>query len=133
MGALARVLRFAPSRPPRLRDMTSAGSWQPAEPFDLIGPTGRGAIAGIASTDLNANVVAWPEGDGVGEHVNDAVDVLLAVLSGSLTITVDGAAHVLAAGDALLVPKGARRSITAAPGGVRYLTCHRARPPLQIS
>ena len=106
--------------------------WLPGQPFTTGAPTGRGALAGIASQDLNANVVAWPAGDGVGGHVNTALDVLIIVTVGALTLTLDGANHALVAGDALLVPKGARRAITAGPEGVRYLTCHRARPPLQI-
>lgn len=106
--------------------------WLPGQPIATAAPAGRGAVAGIASDDLNANVVAWPAGDGVGEHVNAAVDVLIVVTAGALTLTVDGAAHALVTGDAMLVPKGARRAIAAGPGGVRYLTCHRARPPLQI-
>jgi quercetin dioxygenase-like cupin family protein len=54
------------------------------------------------------------------------------VLSGRGTIIVDGDAHPLVAGRALLVPKGRSRAIEAGQAGIRYLTVHRRRGPLQI-
>jgi quercetin dioxygenase-like cupin family protein len=86
----------------------------------------------MASGDLNATLLAWPPGHEVVEHVNAELDVLLVVLDGAGAAIVDGAEQALAAGIALLVPKGSRRSIRAGADGLRYLSVHRRRPPLQI-
>jgi quercetin dioxygenase-like cupin family protein len=64
--------------------------------------------------------------------VNAERDVLVFVLDGSATVTVDEEEHELQAGSALIVDKGRRRSITAGVRGVRYLSAHLRRPPLQI-
>jgi hypothetical protein len=39
----------------------------------------------------------------------------------------------LASGEMVIVPKGRKRAITAGRDGVRYVSVHRRRPPLQIS
>ena len=95
-------------------------------------PTGGGPIWGDASDDLNATLLEWRAGGGPPEHVNDERDVLVFVVDGSASIELDGASRELAAGEAVIVPKGRRRKLTAGRGGVRYLTVHLRRPPLQI-
>ncbi len=97
-----------------------------------LGTAGRGAVVGLASDDLNVNEVSWPAGEGVGEHRNDVVDVLLVVVDGAMTVVVDGEPYPLASRQLMVVPKGALRSLTAGRDGVRYVTCHRRRPPLQL-
>ena len=97
----------------------------------MTAPAG-GPIWGAASADLNATVLEWPTGAGPAEHVNERLDVLYAVLSGSMTLTVDGEACELAAGEATIVDKGARRALVAGPEGVRYLTAHVRRGGLEI-
>jgi quercetin dioxygenase-like cupin family protein len=69
----------------------------------------------------------------VAEHVNDERDVLVAVLTGSCTVSVDDDERLLEAGEVAIVEKGRRRAITSGPAGVRYLSVHRRRPPLQLS
>jgi len=98
-----------------------------------LGADGRGVVLGLASIDLNVNEVSWPAGDGVGLHRNDELDVLLVVIAGAATVSVDATDHRICAGQILLVPKGAARSVTAGPEGVRYLTCHRRRGPIGLS
>jgi mannose-6-phosphate isomerase-like protein (cupin superfamily) len=66
------------------------------------------------------------------KHMNDERDVLLAMLEGSAPVSMDGEQHELRGGDAVVVGKGRRRKIIAERGGVRYLSFHRRRPPLQI-
>jgi uncharacterized cupin superfamily protein len=99
---------------------------------DLLSLSGVGPLWGIASTDLNATLLAWPAGHEVAEHVNAELDVLVVVLGGAGSAVVDGDTHDLAAGCALLVERGASRRITAGDGGLRYLSIHRRRGPLQI-
>lgn len=101
-------------------------------PVDLLGAAGTGPLWGMASTDLNATLLAWPPGHALAEHVNGELDVLIVTLGGHGQVVIDGAAHDLAAGSAILIPRGSRRAITAGDGGVRYLSIHRRRGPLQI-
>ena len=93
---------------------------------------GHGPVWGSESEDLNATLLVWGPGDGPPEHVNDHRDVLLVVLAGLLELRIDDEAVDLAAGEATIVAKGRRRKITAGAQGVRYLSAHRRRPPLQI-
>jgi mannose-6-phosphate isomerase-like protein (cupin superfamily) len=95
-------------------------------------PAKEGPQWGLASEDLNATLLRWGPGRGTDAHVNAERDVLVFVLDGSATVTVDEEEHELQAGSALIVDKGRRRSITAGVRGVRYLSAHLRRPPLQI-
>jgi quercetin dioxygenase-like cupin family protein len=101
-------------------------------PVDLVGRPGVGPIWGVASDDLNATLLAWPPDERIAEHVNADMDVLLVVIAGEGAAVVNGERHRLAPGQALLVEKGASRSIEAGPTGLRYLSIHRRRAPLQI-
>lgn len=92
----------------------------------------RGTTAGLASDELNATPLSWKAGTGPPEHVNEERDVLMVVLDGSATLTIDGEEHELARGEAAIIGKGRTRKITAGRDGVRYLSIHRRRPPLQI-
>ena len=71
-------------------------------------------------------------GAGPPEHVNDERDVLVYVVDGSAKLDVDGEDRQLVSGEAVIIPKGTRRRITAGRGGVRYLSVHVKRPLLQI-
>jgi mannose-6-phosphate isomerase-like protein (cupin superfamily) len=106
-------------------------------PVELDGLDGAGVprdgpVWGAASEDLNATLLAWNVGGGPPEHENDERDVLIFVAEGSATVTVDREERQLAAGEGLIVGKGRRRKITAGAGGVRYLSVHLRRPPLEI-
>ena len=87
---------------------------------------------GDASDDLNATLLEWSAGAGPQEHVNDERDVLVFVVDGSAKLDVDGQERELVPGEVVIVPKSTRRRITAGRGGVRYLSVHTKRPPLQI-
>jgi mannose-6-phosphate isomerase-like protein (cupin superfamily) len=108
-------------------DLRAAGG-----PVDLLGGSGFGPLWGLASADLNATLLAWPPGHRIAEHVNAELDVLLVVLGGHGTTTVDKEEHALAPGSAILIPQGSRRAIEAGDAGLRYLSVHRRRGPLQI-
>jgi uncharacterized cupin superfamily protein len=98
-----------------------------------LGGSGEGPVWGMASDDLNATLLVWPAGHEVAAHVNAELDVLIAVLEGEASVAIDDAVHVVRAPGAILVPRGARRSVRAGASGVRYLSVHRRRGPLQIS
>ena len=80
--------------------------------------------------DLNANLVAFPAGQGVAPHVNDEVDVLIVGIVGEGEVLVDGLPHPLRPAVAVLVPRGARRATRAVSERLAYLTVHRSRAPL---
>lgn len=92
--------------------------------------TASGAIWSHAGDDLNVNLVRLAAGEGVGEHVNDEVEVLLVGIAGAGSVAVDGQVRNLRAGEALIVPRGARRAIQGAGPHFAYLTCHRRRDRL---
>lgn len=97
-----------------------------------MGRSGTGPLWGMASDDLNATLLAWPPRHELVEHVNAELDVLVIVLDGGGSAVIDGEAHDLTAGSALLIPRGAHRRVTAGDSGLRYLSVHRRRGPLQI-
>ncbi len=109
-----------------------SGDARPGVPIDLAEGAGRAVLWGLATDDLNVNLVAWPAGEGVGAHVNDARDVLLVVVAGALTVTIDGTPEPVDAGSCVVIPKGAHRTIVAGADGARYLTVHRRRPGIQV-
>lgn len=113
-----------------LRRLEAASTHAPSE---LLTLEGTGPVWGTETEDLNATLVAWPPGGGPSEHVNRERDVLLVVLAGSATVTVDGEAHVVDAGKVITIEKGSARVIAAGPDGVRYVSVHVRRAPLQIS
>ena len=82
--------------------------------------------------DLDGNLVRLAPGRAIDEHVNTEVDVLVVVRSGAGRLAVDGTEHDLTPTTVALVPVGARRSITAGPDGISYLSIHRRRDGLTI-
>jgi len=90
----------------------------------------RGVRWGGAMEDLNATLLSWPQGEGVAPHVNSEVDVALTVIEGAGEVVVDGETFALAAGQALLIPKGCERAIRSTSERFSYLSVHRRRPGL---
>ena len=86
---------------------------------------------GVAS-ELNANLVRFGKGGGVGEHVNDEVEVIVVGIAGHGLVRVDGEEHPVSNGTLTPVPKGARRSTLSLSEDFAYLTVHRRRGPLRI-
>lgn len=110
-----------------------ADECEPDAVVDLAGGTGIGPLWGMASSDLNATLLAWPPGHELVADTNAELDVLLIVLEGGGVATVDEKEHALVPGSALLVAKGSSRTIRVGADGVRYLSVHRRRGPLQIT
>jgi quercetin dioxygenase-like cupin family protein len=87
----------------------------------------------MASAELNATLLAWPPGHEVVEDAPSVLDVLLVVLEGDGTAKVDDREHELVPGSVLLVEGGSTRAIRAGGEGLRYLSVHRRRGPLQVA
>jgi quercetin dioxygenase-like cupin family protein len=102
--------------------------------LDLVGLAqsfqGRGPASSLRSDDLDLNLLVFAAGEGVAEHQNTVVDVLVIAVIGEGIVTVEGQAHPLAQGQLILIPKGKRRSIRAVSERFAYLSCHRRRPGL---
>jgi quercetin dioxygenase-like cupin family protein len=92
--------------------------------------TAAGAAWTHQSDDLDTNLLVFATGQGVDEHVNDEVDVLLVGIAGEGVVTVDGARRILRPGRALVIAKGTRRGTLALRDPFAYLTCHRRRSGL---
>lgn len=103
-----------------------------SQSVDLSRPQGDGPVWGIASEDLNATLLSWRPGDGVAGHVNAERDVLVLVTEGSGIVTIDGQQHTVHPHCALLIRKHAHRRLVAGADGLRYLSVHLRRGPLQI-
>ena len=86
-----------------------------------------GAIWTRQSEDLNVNLLVFASGEGVAEHVNAEVDVLLVGIAGTGAVTIDGTRQILSPGHAIVVPKGTNRGIQSTTESFAYLTCHRRR------
>ena len=84
------------------------------------------------SSDLNANLVRFEAGGGVGKHINDEVDVIFVGVSGTGSVLTNGEEHRLSAGTLVLVRRGTWRSTLALSEDFSYLTIHRRQGPLQI-
>src|SRR5215207_1636171 len=102
---------------------------------DLYEKLTTGPRAGVVWTleqghDLNVNLVRFPAGRGVGEHVNEEVDVLIIGVSGFGVVAVDEHEHHLRAGTVAFIPIGARRSTRGESGDFAYLTVITRRGPL---
>jgi hemerythrin-like domain-containing protein len=107
---------------------------EPAAPLvDLAAGSGRGPVWGTASDDLNATLLAWQAGEGPGEQRNTERDVLVVVIGGGGTLELEGDSRIMRAPSAVVVGRGTRWRLVAGTDGIRYLTVHRRRPPLQIS
>jgi hemerythrin-like domain-containing protein len=114
-------------------DLVVPGDTDSRAVFDLFEALGRGPLWDPAiDGELNATLIAWDAGHGPPEYVNSDLDVLILVLEGSASVTIDGIPHEVRSGALVIVEKGLTRRVTAGAEGVRYLSVHRKRTPLQI-
>lgn len=94
---------------------------------------GAGAVWSLTTSDqLNANLIRFPSGRGVGEHVNGEVDVIFVGVCGTGSVVVEDKEHLLPAGVLVFVPRGSRRRTTAASEDFAYLTVHCRRGPVRL-
>lgn len=95
-------------------------------------PGAGGAVWSASPGGFHANLVVLDGGGSIAAHRNDAVDVLVIVLAGAGTLSVDGEDAELKPAITVVVPSGSTRAITAGPEGLRYLSVHAEREPLGI-
>jgi quercetin dioxygenase-like cupin family protein len=88
---------------------------------------GQGPLWTYTGDDLNVNLVVWPAGAGVSEHVNREVEVLLIGVEGNGVVTVGGQEHAVNPGEILVIPRGAPRAIVSQSPRFAYLSVHRRR------
>ena len=113
--------------------MDANGSPAAVDLVDLAAVPGVGGVVWfVSSRGMHANLVVLAAGQVIERHRNDIVDVLIVVLDGTGTATVDEAVLELGPSKSLLVPRGATRSI-GARSEMRYLSVHAERQPLTIS
>ena len=92
-----------------------------------------GPLWSTESEDLDCTFVAWETGQGVLEHVNSEVDVIMVVISGYGNVYVNGESVELSRGKVVVVPKEATRAIKATGDGLAYVNVHKRRKRLQLS
>ena len=101
-------------------------------PVDLASLAAAGGHPGarwrLDGEDLQANLVRLGPGDRIQPHRNDAVEVLVVVVSGRGELTLDGQVHPLAPMVLAHLPKGTVRAVVAVDGPLAYLSVHRRRP-----
>jgi mannose-6-phosphate isomerase-like protein (cupin superfamily) len=88
---------------------------------------GPGIVWSQASEDFNLNLMVLARNAEIAVHVNGELDVLLIAVEGQATIAIDDRAEDVRAGQAIVIPRGAQRSMRAGSEGFAYLTCHRRR------
>jgi quercetin dioxygenase-like cupin family protein len=93
-------------------------------------------LEALSASAVGQEVAIWSlqahAGRGVGEHVNDEMDVIFVGISGAGNVKVDGREHFLDAAKLVFVPKGARRATRGTSEDFVYLTVHRRGGPLRI-
>ncbi|MFG2342216.1 hypothetical protein [Streptomyces yangpuensis] len=85
-----------------------------------------------ADRQLDANLVRHLPGTGGAAYVEDEVDVMLVVVGGGGTLTLDGTRSPLSPGFLGLLPRGTSRSLLAGPEGLLVLTVHNRRRGMSI-
>jgi mannose-6-phosphate isomerase-like protein (cupin superfamily) len=89
--------------------------------------TASGPQWSFESTDLDLTVLTWTACQEIAPHVNNEVDVVLIGLDGIGEVRIDEAVYRLTAGQAVLIAKGARRSLHSLSDKWSYLSVHRRR------
>ncbi|MCY0960871.1 hypothetical protein [Streptomyces sp. H27-H5] len=85
-----------------------------------------------ATRGLDSNLVRLRPAAVIAEHAEPVLDVLLVVVAGTGRLDTGGRSHDLRPHVAVLLPRNSRRTLTAGPDGVAYLTVHTRRPGLGI-
>ena len=89
----------------------------PAQPFDAAGSIAYADGAVVSKTILkkpsgNITLFAFDAGEGLSEHTTPH-EALVQVLDGSVEITIGGEAHLLQAGQSLILPANIPHAVKA--------------------
>lgn len=87
----------------------------------------------VAQRHLDANIIHLQPDTGIESHTGPDLDVLMHVLAGAGHLTNELEDIPLKQGALVWLPRQSRRSITAGPAGLSYLTVHPRRPGLSIN
>ena len=79
------------------------------EPCELV----NYVDGGVVSKELIHNTSGSDAGQGLSEHFAP-FDALIQVIDGEMELTVEGVRNVIKAGEAFIIPSGARHSVNAA-------------------
>ena len=101
-----------------------------AHPVDAPGAVWRLAIS---QRQLNANITYLPPYGRIETHTGPDLDMLMHVLDGTGELTTEADSSALLTGSLVWLPRRSRRSVTAGPTGLRYLTVHPRRSALGIA
>src|SRR5579884_2130573 len=93
----------------------------------LASAAGQGPVWTHLGPELNVNLLVWPAGAGVAEHVNHEVEVLLVGVEGEGLVTVAGEEQEIRPGVLVAIPPGAHRAIQSRSPRFAYLSIHRRR------
>ena len=94
------------------REVGDGNSASPECPVNLRDAVATaGDCAGVlwtldATGDLNANLVRFGTEQGVEEHIDDEIEVIVVGVLGAEIVTVDQQEHNLSAGMLVFIPKG---------------------------
>ncbi|WP_132993067.1 DUF2249 domain-containing protein [Gordonia zhaorongruii] len=118
-----RIGKTTAATPPRKLGNTADLTQQPVDAADVawkLQAKDRG---------LDSNLIRLAGGGEIASHEGGEVDVLVHVIAGSGTVGTDADGLEVGAGDLLWLPARSRRSFTAGPDGLSYLTVHSHREP----
>lgn len=106
--------------------------------IEIVYPNDADTRAGVVwrlqepERQVDANLVHLAPGGRIDWHTERQRDVLLVILSGTGTVHTDDGHLPLIGGTMLWLPRNTRRSLTAGPDGLTYVTTHQRRNGLQI-
>lgn len=90
--------------------------------FEISGPQWS-----FESTDLDLTLLTWTSQQGIVPHINTEVDVVLVGIDGEGEVAVNDEVYQLRAGQAVLIAKGAKRSLRCISTSWSYLSIHQRR------
>jgi uncharacterized protein (DUF2249 family) len=82
--------------------------------------------------DLDSNVIHLPAGGGIETHTGPELDVLLFVVDGTGRLGTELDTIDLHTGALVWLPRRSRRTFTAGPDGLTYLSVHQRKPTLAL-
>ncbi|MGP5730711.1 DUF2249 domain-containing protein [Arthrobacter rhombi] len=123
-----RITKLASTPLPRVLLDTHAVAARTGEP----GVSGAVWNIQAPERDLDSNIISLEPGGSIDAYTGPELDVLVHVLGGTGTLGTEREDLHLSPGALVWLPRKSRRSFTAGPGGLRYLTVHQRRQSLVL-